>query len=100
MDLRDVLDDLPFLNQRGLIESKVHLQSCSVRRFSDGLDGRFHDFAARLFDEDAVSDFVFVHGCGILCHAMPGIRIGNPSVNSRRIQILNALFGVAYRERR
>jgi hypothetical protein len=61
--------------------------------------GRFHDSAAREFNEHAVADFVFGHGCGILYHAMPGIRTSNPSVNSRRMQNLNALFGAAYRER-
>ena len=32
------------------------------------------------------------------CRRTGGSRTSNPSVNSRRIQNLNALFGVAYRE--
>ena len=31
---------------------------------NDGLDGRFHDSAARQFHHQVVADFVFGHGCG------------------------------------
>ena len=68
---RNILDYLPVVNQRGLIVPKVHLQSHSFRRIHEGLDGRFYDSAPAQFNEHAVADFVFRHGCGILHHAMP-----------------------------
>ena len=69
-----LLDDLP---QKYLccFFSERHMQPQTIGCIHDGLDGRFHDFAARLFDKDAVSDSVFGNGCGILFHAMPGIRL-------------------------
>ena len=92
-------NDLPCVNQRGLYTER-HLQPDTFCGFANSLDGCFHDSPPLKFDERAVADFVFGHGCGFLYHAMPGIRTSTLRLTAEELQNLNALFGVAYRETR
>lgn len=67
-----LFNNLPQINQRRLLPER-HLQAHTLCRFDDGLDLHFRDSAPAQFNEHAVTDSMFGHGCGILYHAMLGI---------------------------
>jgi hypothetical protein len=85
-----VFKDLPQIYPSRLV-SKRNLKAHTICPINDGLDGRFHDSASAQFNEHAVSDFVFGHGCGILYHAasselFPKENIsGNASVSRKTV---------------
>lgn len=64
----NVFNDLPQIYPSRLV-SKRNLKAHTICPINDGLDGRFRDSASAQFNEHAVSDFAFGHGCGILYHA-------------------------------
>ena len=54
---------------RAVSSPNENLKAHTICPINDGLNGRFRDSASAQFNEHAVSDFAFGHGCGILYHA-------------------------------